>query len=49
MLFLVLVKVKLYNTLIVSVLVYGAWILADSNERIIDRIERKVSKHRFGT
>ena len=37
-------KVKLYKTLIVPVLIYGAeyWTLTDSDERMLDMFERKV-------
>ena len=37
-------KLKLYNTLIVPVLIYcaEAWTLTDSDERMLDMFERKV-------
>ena len=43
-------KLKLYNTLIVPVLIYGAeaWTLTDSDERKLDMFERKVLRTIYG-
>ena len=43
-------KLKLYNTLIVPVLIYcaEAWTLTDSDERMLDMFERKVLRTIYG-
>ena len=44
-------KLKLYNTLVVPVLIYGveAWTLTDSDENMLDLFERKVLRTIYAT